>query len=42
MKFMWDLNFLEDSGDGDTRNDIDSTDDIVCLPTESSGTIQVH
>ena len=40
MKFMWDLNFLEDSnGDGDTRNDIDSTDDIVYLPTESSGTI---
>ena len=40
MKFMWDLNFLEDSnGDGDTRNDIDSTEDIVYLPTESSGTI---
>jgi len=40
VKFMWDLNFLEDSnGDGDTRNDIDSTEDIVYLPTESSGTI---
>ncbi len=40
IKFMWDLNFLEDSnGDGDTRNDIDSTEDIVYLPTESSGTI---
>ena len=40
MKFMWDLNYLEDSdGDGDTRNDIDSTEDIVYLPTESSGTI---
>ena len=40
MKFMWDLNYLEDSdGDGDTRNDVDSTEDIVYLPTESSGTI---
>ena len=40
MKFMWDLNFLEDSnGDGDTRNDIDSTEEIVYLPTETSGTI---
>jgi PKD repeat protein len=40
MEFMWDLNFLEDSdGDGDTRNDVDSSDDIVYLPTESSGTI---
>ena len=37
---MWDLNFLEDSnGDGDTRNDIDSTENIVYLPTDSSGTI---
>ena len=40
MKFMWDLNFLEDSnGDGETRNDIDSTEEIVYLPTEKSGTI---
>ena len=40
MEFMWDLNFLEDSdGDGDTRNDVDSSDEIVYLPTESSGTI---
>ena len=40
MKFMWDLNYLEDSdGDGDTRNDVDSTEDIVYLPTESRGTI---
>ena len=40
MKFMWDLNYLEDSdGDGDTRNDVDSTEEIVYLPTESSGTI---
>ncbi len=40
LKFMWDLNYLEDSdGDGDTRNDVDSTEDVVYLPTESSGTI---
>ena len=40
MNFMWDLNYLEDSdGDGDTRNDVDSTEDVVYLPTESSGTI---
>ena len=40
MKFMWDLNYLEDSdGDGDTRNDVDSNEEIVYLPTESSGTI---
>ncbi len=40
MEFMWDLNYLEDSdGDGDTRNDIDSTEETVYLPTESSGTI---
>ncbi len=40
MEFMWDLNFLKDSdGDGDTRNDVDSSDEIVYLPTESSGTI---
>ena len=40
LKFMWDLNFLEDSnGDGETRNDVDSTEEIVYLPTEKSGTI---
>ena len=40
LNFMWDLNFLEVSdGDGDTRNDIDSTEETVYLPTESSGTI---
>ena len=40
MKFSWDLNFLEDSnGDGDTRNDIDSTEELVYIPTESSGSI---
>ena len=40
IKFVWDLNYLEDSdGDGDTRNDVDSTEEIVYLPTESSGTI---
>lgn len=40
MKFVWDLNYLEDSdGDGDTRNDVDSTEEIVYLPTESSGTV---
>ncbi len=40
MQFIWDLNFLEDSdGDGDTRNDVDSTENMVYLPTESSGTI---
>lgn len=40
MDFTWDLNFLEDSdGDGDARNDIDSTEEMVYLPTESSGTI---
>ena len=40
MKFVWDLNYLEDSdGDGDTRNDVDSTEESVYLPTESSGTI---
>ena len=38
--FKWDLNFLEDSdGDGDARNDIDSKEETVYLPTESSGTI---
>ncbi|MDC3297767.1 PKD domain-containing protein [Candidatus Poseidoniaceae archaeon] len=40
MDFSWDLDFLEDSdGDGDARNDIDSTEEMVYLPTESSGTI---
>lgn len=40
MEYMWDLNFLEDSdGDGDTRNDVDSAEPMVYLPTESSGTI---
>ena len=40
MDFKWDLNFLEDSdGDGDARNDIDSKEETVYLPTESSGTI---
>lgn len=40
MKFSWDLNFLEDSnGDSDPRNDVDSTEELVYLPTESSGTI---
>lgn len=40
MDFTWDLNFLEDSdGDGDARNDVDSTEEMVYLPTESSGSI---
>ena len=40
LDFMWDLNFLEDTnGDGDTRNDIDSTEPLVYLPTISSGSI---
>ena len=40
LSFMWDLDFLTDSdGDGNTRNDVDSTDGQVYLPTESSGTI---
>ena len=40
LKFAWDLNFLEDTdGDGDTRNDVDSTDERVYLPTETSGSI---
>ena len=40
LNFMWDLDFLSDSnGDGNTRNDVDSTSDQVYLPTESSGTI---
>ena len=40
LDFKWDLDFLSDSdGDGDPRNDIDSTEERVYLPTESSGTI---
>ena len=40
MSFAWDLNDFEDSdGDGDYRNDIDSTDDMVYIPTTSSGFI---
>lgn len=40
LKFAWDLNFMEDSdGDGDTRNDVDSVDSRVYIPTESSGSI---
>ncbi len=40
LDFKWDLDFMSDSdGDGDPRNDIDSTDERVYLPTESSGTI---
>ena len=40
LEFTWDLNFLEDSdGDGDARNDVDSKEETVYLPTESSGTI---
>ena len=40
LDFMWDLNFLEDTnGDGDTRNDIDSTEPLVYVPTISSGSI---
>ncbi len=40
LNFMWDLDFLADSdGDGNTRNDVDSTENQVYLPTESSGTI---
>ena len=40
LDFKWDLDFMSDSdGDGDPRNDIDSTEERVYLPTESSGTI---
>ena len=40
LDFMWDLNFLEDTnGDGDTRNDIDSTEPLVYVPTIPSGSI---
>ena len=40
LSFKWDLDFMSDSdGDGDPRNDIDSTENRVYLPTESSGTI---
>jgi PKD repeat protein len=38
--FLWDLDFMSDSdGDGDARNDVDSTEGRVYLSTESSGTI---
>ena len=41
LNFEWDLNLGEDSdGDGDMRNDIDSTKSTVLLPTYRSGTIQ--
>jgi len=41
LNFEWDLNLGEDSdGDGDMRNDIDSTEPTVLLPTNRSGTIQ--
>jgi PKD repeat protein len=41
LNFEWDLNWGEDSdGDGDMRNDIDSTDSTALLPTNRSGTIQ--
>jgi len=40
LSFEWDLNHFEDSdSDGDTRNDIDSTDSIVYLETAYSGSI---
>lgn len=40
LTFEWDLNHFEDTdSDGDTRNDIDSTDSIVYLETEHSGSI---
>ena len=41
LDFEWDLDWGEDSdGDGDMRNDIDSTDSTVLVPTNRSGTIQ--
>ena len=40
LSFEWDLNHFEDTdSDGDTRNDIDSTDSIVYHETEHSGSI---
>ena len=40
MDFKWDINHLEDSnGDGDPRNDVDFSDSILYLPTNSSGLI---
>ena len=40
MEYKWDLNHLEDSdGDGDPRNDVDFSEAILYLPTNSSGTI---
>jgi PKD repeat protein len=41
LNFEWDLNWGEDSdGDKDMRNDVDSTEPTVLLPTNRSGTIQ--
>ena len=40
MDFKWDINHLEDSnGDGDPRNDVDFSESILYLPTNSSGLI---
>ena len=40
LSYSWDINHMEDSdGDGDSRNDVDSTESILYLPTQSSGTI---
>ena len=40
LSFAWDLNHLEDSdGDGDYRNDLDSSEQMVYIPTTSSGFI---
>ena len=40
LVFAWDLDHLDDSdGDGDARNDVDSTDKIVYIPTNHSGSI---
>ena len=41
LRYAWDLDWGEDSdGDGDMRNDIDSTTETVLLPTNRSGTVQ--
>ena len=38
--FSWDLDHIDDSdGDGDSRNDIDSMDEIVYISTNHSGSI---
>lgn len=40
MEYRWDLNHLEDSdGDGDPRNDVDYSESVLYLPTNSSGII---